>query len=551
MKKFIIILLAVAALGIAGCEKWLDVNHNPNDATNATPDLVLPGVLTNWLSDVQSLNTTAGGWMGYWYHAGGWSGWYSEKKYDISTNYVNLFGYYTGQLTDTKYIRTNSGTNVVYPAITNVVDAWYYSRLVDVYGDVPYSEACSPEITFTPKYDDGQEIYLSLVHRLNVSIAAFDSAVNGKNASANPIYAFKNSVDVIYAGDFTKWKKFANTLKLRLVMRMSNTKTIANWKTEMDSTLAHGFITATVTGNPGYSVSSGKTNPWYSSYGYSYNNTLASANTQYCLNAYVNKKLILLADPRLLKYFWAPSGAVPAGTLIATQFGTDGDLVVQPSVVKAGNYTHMFIANDYTGPTGSPLVNNGSGHLDPSRLFLLSESLFLQSEAAVRGIITSGVAADVAYTNGITASLASSKVIAADQVAYQASPNVLWSAAWTTNEKIMHIINQKWIANYFLNHFESYNDYRRTGYPNPIHPGYVNDPTDVNFEMLSYYPSGIIRRQIPRIFPFPQAEFDINKTQVQAAVDKGVAKYGVTFTNTSWPFDARVFWDTAPKTITY
>ncbi len=88
--------------------------------------------------------------MGYWYHAGGWSGWYEVKKYDVSTNFYNAFGYYTGQLTDTKFIRDNCGDNVVYPAITNVVDAWYYSRLVDLYGDVPYSEACSPGITFTP-----------------------------------------------------------------------------------------------------------------------------------------------------------------------------------------------------------------------------------------------------------------------------------------------------------------------------------------------------------------------------------------------------------------
>ncbi len=75
--------------------------------------------------------------------------------------------------------------------------------------------------------------------------------------------------------------------------------------------------------------------------------------------------------------------------------------------------------------------------------------------------------------------------------------------------------------------------------------------TDPNFEMLSYYPSGIIRRQIPRIIPYPQAEFDLNKVQVQAAVDKQISKNGVTFTNTSYPFDARIFWDTAPKTITY
>ncbi len=275
MKKFIIILLAVVVLGITGCEKWLDVNHNPNDATQATPDLILPGVLKTWLASQLDFSTTPGAWMGYWYHAGGWSGWYEVKKYDVSTNFYNAFGYYTGQLVDTKFIRDNCGDNVVYPAITDVVDAWYYARLVDLYGDVPYSEACAPGTTFSPKYDNDQDIYLNLVHRLNKAIKVFDDAVNDPNAAADPKYSFVKSKDIIFAGDFTKWKQLANTYKLRLVMRMSNTKTIANWKTEMDSTVVNGFITANVTGNPGYTVSSGKTNPWYSTYGKTYNGTKA------------------------------------------------------------------------------------------------------------------------------------------------------------------------------------------------------------------------------------------------------------------------------------
>jgi hypothetical protein len=359
------------------------------------------------------------------------------------------------------------------------------------------------------------------------------------------------SGDIIFGGDFTKWKKLANTYKLRLVMRMSNTKTIANWKTEMDSTIAHGFITENVTGNPGYTVSSGKTNPWYSNYGYSYNGTLAGANTQYCLNEYLYRKLTRLSDPRLDQYFWAPTASYPTPGLVATVFGKDGDLIVQPNVTKAGNYSHVFIANDYSGPTGSPRKNSGSGHVDPVRLFLLSEALFLQAEARVRGIITTGPTAEAAYTAGITASLNESKVAAAAQTTYLALDGIIWNAAWSTNEQLAHILNQKWIANFFLNHFESWCDYRRTGYPNPIHPGYTIDASDPNSEMLSYYPSGIIRRQIPRILMYPQVEFDLNKIQVQAAVDKQNEKSGTTFTNTSYPFDARIFWDTAPKTITY
>jgi hypothetical protein len=552
MKKFIIILLAVAALGIAGCEKWLDVNHNPNSATTATPDLILPGVLYTFSASQGDFGATAAAWMGYWYHAGGWSGWYTTKKYDISTAFADYTGYYTGPLTDNVYVRKNSGSNVVYPAITDVVDAWYYSRLVDLYGDMPYSEACKPELTLSPKYDDAETIYKSLIHRLNNAIAVFDSAVNGYHASANPIYFFKKSVDIIYQGDFTKWEKFANTLKLRLVMRMTNVRTAAQLKTEMDSTVARGFITSTVTSNPGYSVSSGKTMPLWNSYGKSYNGTLASATTQYCLNSYIQRKLNLLADPRLLQYFYAPTGA--AGVLIGTPFGTDGDLVAQPNVTKAGNYSFVLIANNYTGPTGSPIVSSGDGSLDPSKIFLLSEAYFLQAEAISRGIIAGGnAAAGTAYTNGIKASLADSKVIAADQTTYLANVDVAWNAGWSAQEQIKRIINQKWIANYFINFVESYNDYRRTGYPNPIHPGYVQDvANDPLYEMLTYYPSGIVKgsnnsRQIPRIMMYPQGEFNINKAAVQAAVDKITAKYTVTFVNTSWPFDARVFWDTAPK----
>jgi hypothetical protein len=264
------------------------------------------------------------------------------------------------------------------------------------------------------------------------------------------------------------------------------------------------------------------------------------------------RKMTILADPRLTKYWYAPSAA--AGVLIHTKFGTDGDLVVQPNNTKAANYTWMFIANDYSGPIlkNGALVNSGNGNIDPAKLFLLSEAWFLQAEAASRGILTGGVTADVAYTNGITTSLNDSKVAAADQVLYLANTSVGWNTGWTATEQIEHIINQKWIANYFINVFESYCDYRRTGYPNPIHPAFTKtDPSDANYEMLSYYPSGIIRRQIPRIISYPQAEFDINKVAVQAAVDKQIAKYGVAFTNTSYPFDARIFWDTAPKTITY
>jgi hypothetical protein len=252
-----------------------------------------------------------------------------------------------------------------------------------------------------------------------------------------------------------------------------------------------------------------------------------------------------LADPRLTKYFFAPSGA--SGSIVHRVFGTDGDLTAQPNTTVAANYSWVFIADDWT-QTGT--TQSGNGALNRATMMTLAESHFLQAEAAVRGIITDGATASAAYTAGLTASLTAAKVATADRTTHLVNQG--WDPTWTTAQQIEHILNEKYIANYFLNMFESYCDYRRTGYPNPKRPNYAADPaSDPSREMLTYYPGGYIRRQIPRIFPYPQADYDINKASVQAAIDIQIQENGVTFTTDSYPFDARVFWDTAPKSITY
>jgi|WetSurMetagenome_2_1015567.scaffolds.fasta_scaffold08877_4 hypothetical protein len=548
MKKLIIVLVTFAIIGLTSCEKWLDINKNPNDATSATPDLILPGVLTTWGSDINGLQTTTGAWMGYWAHAGGWSGWYTTKKYEVTTGfYPGAFnGYYIGNLVDTKFIRDNCGTNLVYPAITHVVDAWYYSRLVDLYGDVPYTEACNPSLTITPKFDNDADIYAALLVRLDTAINVFNRKANGLFPAANAgDYTFVTAGDVIFAGDFSKWMKFANTLKLRLILRETNVKTAAELQAKMATTESKGFIAADVNVNPGYTASSGKTNPLWNNFGKTYAGVNQDANTQYCLNSYFHRKLNILADPRLTQYFFA--GVSAGGTLRSMLLGTDGDLTAQPNTTIVGNYSWIPIAsNAVAGSNGTATT----GATDAQKLFLYSEACFLRAEGLVRGILT-GAAGDeiIQYRAGITKSMNDAKITTASTISdYYTQTTVDFASGAPTAEKISKIINQKYIANYFFNTFESYCDYRRTGYPNPKHPGVVIDAVnDPNFEMLSYYPSGIIRRQIPRLFPYPNEEFTLNLENVQAAVDL----QGVAFTTSAYPFDARVFWDTAPTTIDY
>lgn len=538
MKKYILILLTLAVIGATSCENWLDVNYNPNDATNATADLVLPGVLTTWASQVSGLNTTTQTWMGYWSHAGGWSGWYTTMKYEITSSFypTGIENYYPGVLTDTKFIRDNSEGKVLSPAITDVVDAWYFSRLVDLYGDVPYSEACDPSQTLSPKYDDGAAIFADLIKRLDAAMDVFTEKIKGASSSE---FGFINKSDVMFNGDFAKWRQLANTLKLRLVIRQTNVKTASELAQLMNNTASYGFLTADAEVNPGYVGSSGKLNPLWNSFGKNLAGTIVDANTQYALNSYFYEKLSYYNDPRLNQYF--QPGESAEGELIPLQFGLEGDLDVKPNTTIAANYSWIPIAANAT--TANKRTNPANGISDGTKIMLYTEACFLQAEAIVRGILSGDAAA--LYEEGIRASMEAARVPSDDAIdEYLERGGVQWVAAQTDAQKLEKILIQKYISNYFLNSFESYSDYRRTGLPNPKKAN-DRDYDQLN-EMLSYN-SGIIRRQIPRIFPYPITEFTLNQANVQAAVDK----QQVRFETSIYPYDARVFWDTAPKDITY
>jgi len=547
MKKFLIVLLAAATIGFSGCEEWLDVNTNPNVATVSTPDLVLPGVLAGLGTNFTGFNTNSMLWMGYWANAGGWSGWYSQKKYEVTAAfYPTAFNnYYSGPLTDTKWIRDNCGDNVLFPAITDVVDAWYYSRLVDLHGDVPYSEACQPDVTLTPVYDDDEAIYLDLIKRLDAAIATFKAVEADPTLSATPEYKFTSATDIVNGANWTKWKKYANTLKLRLVMRMTSAKTVAQLSTLMANTAAEGFIDSDITVSPGFLASLDKMNPTWTQFGQTFSGVNRNENTQYILNKYMHEKLKYFNDPRLSKFYFAPKEATPAGTLISITFGTEGSLAVQPSTTVGANYSWVLLAADWVVETRTDGViqNKGNGSATRQPLFLLSEAKFLQAEAVLRGILTSGTISTL-YEDGIKASMTAAKVATADQTTYLAQETVVWEDGDLPEVKLEKLITQKWIANYLHNSFESYCDYRRTGLPNPKK---ATNVYTTNWEMLSYYTSGIIRRQIPRLYPYPESEFTLNKANVEAARDK----QGVEYITTKYPFDARVFWDKAPLTIVY
>jgi hypothetical protein len=299
-----------------------------------------------------------------------------------------------------------------------------------------------------------------------------DTAINlfKTSAAGNTVPA---SADIMFGGDATKWLKFANTVKLRLLLRQSEVNAAAA-KTQA-AALSGGFLTSDAVVQPGYLNSAGKQNPWWGS-----NINVAGTYTQdfYRAGQYAVSFFQAHNDPRLARFYKPVAGT--ASTFQGNYFGEQG------------------FPNNRTSEFG-PGVLKSFGQ--PSVIMLAAESYFLQAEAALRGWITGDP--KTLYQSGVTASFAYLGLSAAQAQAYysQAGDNqVNWDATTTFQEKLALIIRQKWAALTLINELEPYNDYRR-----------LRLPPDVPLSMSPQSTGAIPNRLL-----YPQREYEVNAENVGA-----------------------------------
>ena len=196
----------------ASCNKsWLDVNYNPSELTDsaATPDLVLPVLLSEWPgTEVAGFNE----WMGYWCEPR------LSRASDEQTNYkFNEPSWANGNPTIGQYLFEEKAMRTgqtFYAGIAKIIQAISYSRSVDMLNNIPYTDAFKVNIR-QPKYDDGQFIYEELMKNLDLAIQMIKDAELNKNVRIS-------QADIMFHGDKMKWVKFANTLKLRLLIHQAN-----------------------------------------------------------------------------------------------------------------------------------------------------------------------------------------------------------------------------------------------------------------------------------------------------------------------------------------
>jgi hypothetical protein len=546
-KIFKLAIIGASALMLGSCKKFVDVNTNPNTPTETQAQWIFTGGLgqTYRIQVSTFLNFTTGTWAGYYAHSTSFTGGGNEKQYEYTANDFNAYDALFDNLNDYEYVKKNADKDGVpfWKNPSDVMQCYVWQQLVDLYGDVPYDEALKAETTITPSFtkDKGKAIYENLVVRL-------DSAMARMKRESWPTDALTVNQDVMFQGNRDNWIRFANTLKLRILMRQSFMPGRDGYiTTNINNTIANGYLSQNVTVNPGYQVIRGKLNPFYESFGYNELN-IPTSNYQYRkMNAVIMNWMktsrvgttvnsqppstglsaTANADTFRLQALAYPQGATP--TTASTNLN---DYIGIPMGIGSG------YATAGSSPIGPFMIVQGQG-TRPGQLMLMAEALFLQAEAAERyGIAFPGFgSAQALYEAGITShfrtlfgvlnggSILGNASNGGDIFAVRyysrttagtgLTPNYLNYAE--TPDKIRSILIQKWESLCHVNGLEGWSEYRKSnGTPQqatPYSPRTLASTT--NAEPVRYL--------------YPQSEINVNpNTPVQTGGER---------------FTDKIFWD--------
>lgn len=383
---------------------------------------------SNFVGNVNTTTyATRGLWPGSWTVStnGVMNNWLQMKKNGFDTKYPDLY------------------------AIALILKVAAGHRLVDTFGPYPYTTYGS---SAEPKFDTPEEAYKAFFADLDVAVKSLQDAETA-DPNADGV-RFKKWDSSTLGGEYTKWIKLANTLRLRLAIRISATADNALGKTEAEkavSASAGGLLDET-------------TGSWavYSSNGTNGHYTMTNAWSDTRISAAVVTYLEGFGDPRLPVYVTKATDPAVAGTYRGIRPGVE-----RPTKTIYENYSQ------YNVQATTPMKQVDG-----------AESYFLRAEGALRGWAMGGTPKEL-YEAGIRASLKLNGASEGDylnstsmQLAYvdPKRPNheydsprlsdvtVKWDEGATFEQKLEKIIMQKWIA-MFPEGTEAWSEFRRTGYP--------------------------------------------------------------------------------------
>jgi SusD/RagB-like outer membrane lipoprotein len=459
----------IAAVSLSGCTKkdFGDVNSNPY----ITSVPVTTNLLTGALRSLPSTTNDATGSL--------YAQFISDVQYTDGGRFLPInfdyAGLYRGPILSTQKIieiNTNpetsvgaqlNGSNANQIATARILKAYFFFKITNRWGDVPYFDAVKQGENLVPKFDRQEDIIADLFKELKEASAQFDGGAPVKG-------------DIFLSGNIARWKQFASSLRLIMALRLSKADP-AKGKTEFLSAKADGVVTTNANSfRYAHLSETANQSEWYARY---------LTRFDYAISVPFLTYLQGVNDPRIPVYADKPTNG--NANYVGMPYGL---------AVTSG------IANNSVSYIGSTLRKQNS----PEVILSAAHVLFTLAEGEKLGWNTAGVAndaeAETYYNEGIKVSMEQFNVYTPGAYAtYIAQPAV----AYTPADAIKKISEQRWTALY-LNGYEAWAEWRRTGYP-ALTPG----PSPLS-----------IGGQIPRRQAYPISERDLNLANYNAVVaDQG------------------------------
>jgi hypothetical protein len=483
------ICLSGMAVSIISCKKQLNINQNPSlpNLSQGTPSVVFPAAVLATTGKVGGDLTIVGGiWSQFFTQSDLAQQYVQTESYNLPStdNFVN--GVYdvlfTQALEDYKFVIDKSAEegDWNYYLLGTVMNAYTAEVMVDMYDEMPYSQALLGAGNLNPKFDSGYAIYTSLINSIDTALS--------KNLSALTVTA-PGSQDMVFGGNMANWIAFANTLKLKMYLRFVNAY----------PSVAAADITALYAGNPSFltvdasvtnfSNTPGRDNPFYEQ-------NIRTLNTTTNLKASTTFVSWLQAnnDPRIV-YF----------------FGSDS-----VTSINQGDYANINAAYQ----AAPPFVQTP---LDPVEFISTAESYFMQAEADLRYF--GGSRAGSLYDKGVLAAFQQEGLDGSSFIAPGGA--YAYPSGGTQAQQLQAIIVQKWAScAYGCHGIESFFEQVRTGYPlrSPVYstnPGYI--PGQLVIGPNTSLPAG----QYAKRFVYPYDETSRNTNAPQTVPETMPAWWGL------------------------
>jgi len=418
------------------------LNTPPNSVTTIDPGLLLSRVQRDgaFAEGVEYPNNQYGSWIQQW--AGGVlisSSRYVEQA-DNGTweAHYNLIRNISQIRTEILKGQENDPSGRTKLAIARVVEIAVWQRLTDLFGDVPYSQtALGPaDVNNKPGFDTQESIYKSLIADIDVAI----SQMNAADASYG-------AADFYYKGDVAKWKKYANSVKLRLGMRIRYADPALAQKT-VTAAMAQPLLESNAD-NAAVPTFNNATNANVHPI---LNHFLAgSPDLKYLADAFVTK-LVSTNDPRLPRIAQPSVNSVKAGTPAYKGIG----VALTDAILKT------IIKDDYSTASTATFFNRTYSPAIPCIVMSFSDVSFYKAEAALEGWGATAEQAEGFYQAGVRAALAQEPYNISTVPATFAEQ--LSFTGLTKEQKLEKIGTQKWIQ-LFGRSYEAFTEWRRMGYP--------------------------------------------------------------------------------------